>query len=92
MKKLVFMFVAVAAISFASCGNKTAANEGQQDTDTIPVPEVAVPTAEDSAKALAAVIAEIGDTTGVSADSIAAKVAAKLAEAAAPAEEAAPAE
>ena len=24
MKKLVFMFVAVAAISFASCGNKTA--------------------------------------------------------------------
>ena len=23
MKKLVFMFVAVAAISFASCGNKT---------------------------------------------------------------------
>lgn len=25
MKKLVFMFVAVAAISFASCGNKAAA-------------------------------------------------------------------
>ena len=24
MKKLVFMFVAIAAISFASCGNKTA--------------------------------------------------------------------
>ena len=27
MKKLVFMFVAVAAISFASCGNKTAQAE-----------------------------------------------------------------
>ena len=27
MKKLVFMFVAIAAISFASCGNKTAQAE-----------------------------------------------------------------
>lgn len=27
MKKLVFMFVALAAISFASCGNKTANTE-----------------------------------------------------------------
>ena len=27
MKKLVFMFVAIAAISFASCGNKTAQNQ-----------------------------------------------------------------
>ena len=34
MKKLVFMFVAVAAISFASCGNKTAQPEAV-DTDTI---------------------------------------------------------
>lgn len=33
MKKLVFMFVAVAAISFASCGNKT--NEAPVDTDTV---------------------------------------------------------
>ena len=33
MKKLVFMFVAVAAISFASCGNKTQAPV--QDTDSI---------------------------------------------------------
>ena len=34
MKKLVFMFVAVAAISFASCGNKT--NQGEQvDSDSI---------------------------------------------------------
>ena len=34
MKNLVFMFVAVAAISFASCGNKTAPAE-TVDTDSI---------------------------------------------------------
>ena len=34
MKKLVFMFVAVAAISFASCGNKTE-QAAPVDTDTI---------------------------------------------------------
>ena len=33
MKKLVFMFVAVAAISFASCGNK--AQQAPVDTDSI---------------------------------------------------------
>ena len=36
MKKLVFMFVAVAAISFASCGNKTAQAEAV-DSDPIAV-------------------------------------------------------
>ena len=35
MKKLVFMFVAVAAISFASCGNKTAQTEAAVDSDSI---------------------------------------------------------
>jgi len=35
MKKLVFMFVAVAAISFASCGNKTAQSEVAVDSDSI---------------------------------------------------------
>ncbi len=35
MKKLVFMFVAVAAISFASCGNKTAQAEAAVDSDSI---------------------------------------------------------
>ncbi len=36
MKKLVFMFVAVAAISFASCGNKT--NQAAPvDSDTVVV-------------------------------------------------------
>ncbi len=34
MKKLVFMFVAVAAISFASCGNKTE-QAAPVDTDSI---------------------------------------------------------
>ena len=33
MKKLVFMFVAFAAISFASCGNKT--NDAAAVTDSI---------------------------------------------------------
>ncbi len=36
MKKLVFMFVAVAAISFASCGNKAQQAEAV-DADTIPM-------------------------------------------------------
>ena len=36
MKKLVFMFVAVAAISFASCGNKTQ-QAAPVDSDTVAV-------------------------------------------------------
>ena len=35
MKKLVLMFVAIAAISFASCGNKTAVPAANADTDTV---------------------------------------------------------
>ena len=35
MKKLVLMFVAVAAISFASCGNKTTTPAGNNDSDSI---------------------------------------------------------
>ena len=35
MKKLVLMFVAIAAISFASCGNKTAAPAANADSDTV---------------------------------------------------------
>ena len=39
MKKLVLMFVAVAAISFASCGNK--ANQGPEvDSDSIVIPDI----------------------------------------------------
>ena len=44
MKKLVFMFVAVAAISFASCGNKTE-QAAPVDTDSI---EAADSVAEDT--------------------------------------------
>lgn len=41
MKKLVFMFVAVAAISFASCGNKT--NQvAPVDSDTVAIIDSAV--------------------------------------------------
>ena len=54
MKKLVFMFVAVAAISFASCGNKAQAPEVQEDS-------VAVAEVEDSA----AVDTTAVDTTAV---------------------------
>jgi len=55
MKKLVLMFVAVAAISFASCGNKTA-QAPAEDTDTVAVDTVVADTvvadtaAADSAK------------------------------------------
>ena len=35
MKKLVFMFVAAMAISFASCGGQTAANVETVDSDTV---------------------------------------------------------
>ena len=47
MKKLVFMFVAVAAISFASCGNKTAQAEAV-DSDSVSVDTVACDSACDS--------------------------------------------
>ena len=40
MKKLVLMFVAIAAISFASCGNKTAQAEGADTTATAAVDTV----------------------------------------------------
>lgn len=37
MKKLLFLFVAVAAMSFASCGNKTAAEAPVEDSDSVAV-------------------------------------------------------
>ena len=37
MKKLVFMFVAIAAISFASCGNKTEQAPAEDTVDTTAV-------------------------------------------------------
>lgn len=56
MKKLVFMFVAVAAISFASCGNKTAQGEAV-DSDSIAV--------VDSAEADTVVVADSAATDSV---------------------------
>ncbi|MDE5987634.1 MAG: hypothetical protein K2H16_10255 [Prevotella sp.] len=45
MKKLVFMFVAMAAISFASCnGNKTEQGEATDTVDTVAVDTVAADT------------------------------------------------
>lgn len=49
MKKLVLMFVAIAAISFASCGNKTAAPAAGADSDTVAVDSAADSLATDSA-------------------------------------------
>ena len=40
MKKLVFMFVAVAAISFASCGNKAEQAPVEDTVDTVAVDTV----------------------------------------------------
>ena len=44
MKKLVLMFAAIAAISFASCGNKTAEPAANADSDTAVVDTVAADT------------------------------------------------
>ena len=48
MKKLVLMFLAVAAISFASCGNKTQQAEAV-DSDSIAVVDTADTAAVDTA-------------------------------------------
>jgi len=40
MKKLAFLFVAVAAISFASCGNGTKQAEAVEDTTAVDTVEV----------------------------------------------------
>ena len=55
MKKLVLMFVAIAAISFASCGNKTAAPAANNDSDSIALNDTAAQdtAAQDTAAAQA---------------------------------------
>jgi PBP1b-binding outer membrane lipoprotein LpoB len=62
MKKLVFLFVAFAAVSFASCGNKAAQSEEATDSVEVAVEEV-VETVDsavvaDSAVVDSAVVAE----------------------------------
>ena len=49
MKKLVLMFVAIAAISFASCGNKTAAPAANSDSDSVATDTTADTTTVDTA-------------------------------------------
>ena len=63
MKKLVFMFVAFAAISFASCGNKT--NDAAAATDSIDTMAADSLTADSLA----------ADTTAAAADTTVAPVA-----------------
>lgn len=62
MKKLVFLFVAFAAVSFASCGNKAANSEANVDSTATVVeeatPVVADSAAVDSAATDSAVVAE----------------------------------
>ena len=43
MKKLAFMFVAVAAISLASCGNKASQAETAVEPDTVAMEEIVAP-------------------------------------------------
>jgi predicted small secreted protein len=60
MKKLVFMFVAVAAISFASCNeNKAAQEPAQEDTTAVADTAAADTAAADTATA------EVADTANV---------------------------
>ena len=50
MKKLVFLFVAFAAVSFASCcGNKAANSEVASDSDSVAVVEEAAPVVDSAA-------------------------------------------
>ncbi len=35
MKKLVFMFICLVAMTFAACGNQTNGSASQNDTDTV---------------------------------------------------------
>ena len=62
MKKLVFMFVAIAAMSFASCGNKNQSAAPATDSDTTVVADTA-----DSAAAPADSAAAPADTTAAQA-------------------------
>lgn len=61
MKKLAFLFVAFAAVSFASCGNKAANSEATVDSDSVAVVEEAAPVVDSAAV--------VCDSAAVSADS-----------------------
>ncbi|MBQ0084743.1 MAG: hypothetical protein KBS65_00695 [Prevotella sp.] len=58
MKKLVYLFVAVAALSIASCGNKTQENVEAVDTVDTTVVDTVDTTVVDTVAADTAVVAE----------------------------------
>lgn len=62
MKKLVLMFAAIAAISFASCGDKKTATNIEEGTDTVSVDTTVV----DTTITDTAVVTTTTDTTVVS--------------------------
>ena len=61
MKKLVFLFVAFAAVSFASCGNKVQSTEETTDSVAVETVEEAAPVVDSAAV--------VCDSAAVSADS-----------------------
>ena len=63
MKKLVFVFVAFAAISFASCGNKAANNAEEVAADSLNTEVVEEAAAVDSTAAAAVSTAAVADST-----------------------------
>ena len=65
MKKLVFMFVAFAAISFASCGNKTSDNAATTDSDSVATVD------SNATDSLSSDSAATADSTAATADSTA---------------------
>jgi ABC-type enterochelin transport system substrate-binding protein len=58
MKKLVFLFVAFAAVSLASCGNKAANSEEAADTTAVEVVEEAAEITVDSVPAADTVVTD----------------------------------
>ncbi|MBM6991903.1 MAG: hypothetical protein I3J02_01335 [Prevotella sp.] len=58
MKKLVFMFVAIAAISFASCGQKNQSAASAADSDTTAVDTAAVDSAAADTAAVDTAVAQ----------------------------------
>lgn len=63
MKKLVFMFVAFAAISFASCGNKTSDNAAPTDSDSVATVDSTDSVSSDSAATVDSTAATTADST-----------------------------
>ena len=67
MKKLVWMAAAIIAVSFASCGNKAAADAAQAKQDSIRVADSIAAVAQQQAEAAAANDSVSGDSTATAA-------------------------